>query len=150
MSTILSRRNQILAKWSSLLHNVCRRECRHVSIYELQMYIFALYYCSNTAEYEEEHNKVCAMQHSMQQFPCYSPFSLSPGSRESVIIVVYCGQNAREEKTSRNGPLDAPAAFQNKPTIFGSQRKLESPLLFSLLPSLCLLSAKSLAHCQSV
>lgn len=50
-----------------------------------------------------------------QQFPCYSPFSLPPRSLESAFIAVYGGQKAKEKKTSRNGPLDAPSAFQRKP-----------------------------------
>lgn len=52
-----------------------------------------------------------------QQFPCYSPFSLPPRSLESAFIAVYGGQKAKEKKTSRNGPLDAPSAFQRKPKI---------------------------------
>lgn len=85
-----------------------------------------------------------------QQFPCYSPFSLPPRSLESAFIAIYGGQKAKEKKTSRNGPLNAPSAFQSKP-IFSlffwlSEKNLYAPPRnlppFSPLPPPCLPWAK--------
>lgn len=89
-----------------------------------------------------------------QQFPCYSPFSLPPRSLESAFIAVYGGQKAKEKKTSRNGPLNAPSAFQSKPIFlfffFGSQRKTYMPPRnlppFSPLPPPCLPSVTSVIY----
>lgn len=66
-----------------------------------------------------------------QQFPRYSPFSLPPRSLESAFIAVYGGQKAKEKKTSRDGPLDAPTAFQSKPIFLSffwlSEKNLYPP-----------------------